>query len=116
MGLYLFRRSCSLNPTNPSAVAPNPDPSQFKILRAQNFGRALVIEVHYHGCTNYDGNKIIVYSTAGTLAELLATTQNRLDPHFNTTWPSPVARFEPTGRGWQWACELAAALAGPQTP
>lgn len=82
----------------------NPDPGNFKILRSVKRHRCVVAEIEYTGCTNFEGKKILVYlDTYGELFEDLPEAK-RLDPHFSRdTWLSPIARFEPTKRGWNWA-------------
>lgn len=79
--------------------APNPDPSNFRILRHQAFGNTLLVEVLYPDCTNFEGRKILVYRNA-TITELEA--QGSVDPHFSvsTNYLSPFARFEPSREGW----------------
>lgn len=79
------------------------------MLKTQAVGSALVAEVQYEGCTNYEGRKILVYEklSDGELLQL-----RFLDPHFcdSATHKSPVARLEPTQRGWRLAIGLAAKL------
>ena len=94
----LFKRRCWFSPTVP---APNPDPSRYTIIRNAVVNRHRIVEVQYLDCTNYDGRKIMLYETAEML-------RGKIDPHFNETQRSPIARFEPTERGWELACELAA--------
>jgi len=85
---------------------PNPDPSNFKILRMEELGTVLVIEVIYPDCTNYEGRKILLYDNV-TLKQLVL--QGTIDPHFseNSDFHPPVARFEPTPRGWAMATWMA---------
>ena len=121
MGLHLFGSSCdtckssskrssscgkkSGTSQKASCVPPNPDPNKFSIVRVKTFGRALVTEIYYVGCTNYEGHKILVCENI-TEAELRACPS--LDPHFVLgSRFSPVARFEPTVRGWKMACKVA---------
>ena len=89
----------------PNIIPPNPNPSKFKILRENLIGGFLVVEIAYEGCTNYEGKKILVFKDA-TYQQLIE--QNSIDPHFseNEKFISPIARFEPTERGWQWACNF----------
>jgi hypothetical protein len=93
---------------NESESLPNPDPSNFSILRSKEVGDCLVIEIKYHDCTNYEGKKIMVYKC--TLDELM--NQKLVDPHFseNKEFKSPFARFEPTKDGWSIACVVANVL------
>jgi len=87
-------------------VPPNPNPSKYKILRENLIGEFLVVEIAYEGCTNYEGKKILVFKGV-TYQQLIE--QNSIDPHFseNEKFISPIARFEPTERGWAWACAFA---------
>ncbi len=74
-------------------------------------GRALIVKVIYPDCTNYEGQKILVFADT-TIPQLYAATV--LDPHFTNQAPAgalvPVARFEPTARGWKLARICAEAL------
>lgn len=86
-----------------------PDPSRFTVLRTCVVGSALVVELQYEGCANHEGRKVLVYEKLSN-AEFLRF--GRVDPHFcdNANCPSPVARFEPTQRGWQLAVSFAVML------
>jgi len=87
--------------TNPSEP-PVPDASRWKILDHRQVGKHLVVKINYPNCTNYEGNKIIVYLDI-TLEELVKG--QILDPHFGVSkkYPTPFARFEPTQKGWESA-------------
>lgn len=87
----------------------NPDPSNWRLVKHFEFGRFLVVHLNYPDCTNYEGNKILVFSDL-TLTELV--NQKLVDPHFfpNGKYRSPVARFEPTERGWKMAQHFVKAL------
>ena len=89
--------------SKPTNKFPNPNPKNFKILKSEEHGNYLVIEVNYPDCTNYEGNKILVYNNV-ELTDLVIK-QGSIDPHFseNPNFYSPIARFEPTDRGWQMA-------------
>jgi len=84
----------------------NPDPSNYKIIDSIQFENALVVSIKYPNCTNYEGNKILVYLNT-TLEELKA--QKHIDPHFfeSKKFKAPFARFEPTMLGWEAALRLA---------
>jgi len=99
MGLKLF--SSSFFDEQPPKVVPNPDPSNFTIVRAIQQGRFLLLEAVFHDCTNYEGRKIMLYQDVD-LVRLLNDNGNVLDPHFaqNVTKHSPIARFQPTELGW----------------
>lgn len=81
---------------------PNPDPKNFKIVKFDQIKNYLVVMVNYPDCTNYEGNKILIYYGC-TMKDLLK--QGTIDPHFseNQDFLSPIARFEPTPRGWTHA-------------
>jgi hypothetical protein len=80
---------------------PNPDPYKFEILRREKIGNFVIAKIHYVGCTNYEGIKILVYNDC-IIADIIKSKQ--LDPHFCEQCKlSPIARFEPTDRGWDWA-------------
>lgn len=121
----IFKKSCGLCPPNyasgtpkitiypqvnvtiPASIAPMPapNPARFKILRSRQVGQDCVVaKVHYPDCTNYEGNKIILYVG---LTELDVSAMTTLDPHFSESGISPFARFEPTESGWNWAIDLA---------
>lgn len=106
-------RGCSSSPY--SVPGSNPKPSNFQILDSQFFrGRHgktyLLVKVRYPDATNYEGVKILVYEGFCSLAELLQRTNNRLDPHFADVGVSPIARFEPTAKGWDMATKFVRSL------
>lgn len=103
MGVRLFSTTCSLTPPASPVQYPNPNPARFRILRTLQVGRSVVVEVQYPDCTNYEGRKVLVYADTDTGAVKARTT---LDPHF-ARHGGPVARFEPTQRGWNLAVEVA---------
>ena len=80
----------------------NPNPSNFVVEKAESVGKFAVVKIYYPDCTNYEGRKILVYKNVG-LNEIFKSTT--LDPHFcnDKTHISPIARFEPTVRGWRYA-------------
>lgn len=67
----------------------------------------LVAEINYVGCTNFEGNKICVYSG---LSETELRSLTYLDPHFSKSSISPIARFKPDATGWNNACKFARSL------
>lgn len=80
----------------------NPNPRRFQITRIETIGRFVIMKVNYPDCTNYEGDKILVYENASVSS---LTSQNSIDPHFFecTEKPSPIARFKPTMLGWAYA-------------
>ena len=113
MGIRIFGSSCSRfqNETGgylcsenyPSA--PNPNPSRWKILETYRAARATVLKVKYLDCTNFEGEKILVYDQHVHIKK-----DQDLDPHFSKNTLSPIARFKPTKKGWLLAIDLAEKL------
>lgn len=103
MGLFSMSTGSSVGQVSPVPKG-NPDPSNFAIINHRQIGAALVLLVRYPDCTNYEGHKILVFENQD-----LHSVQEIgfLDPHFMEHSRSPVARFEPTNRGWRLAILLA---------
>lgn len=106
MGLGPFSR-CSGHDDPTDTVEPrklpNPDPHNFNIEKFEQVGKYAVIRVKYPDCTNYEGRKILVFES--TVEEVLK--QKVLDPHFcDDGHLSPIARFEPTEKGWDLAKKM----------
>lgn len=109
----------SPNSTYSPAIAPlgtkdmpdgNPDPNNWKIVKAEEHGKFLILMMQYPDCTNYEGKKILVFENV-SLINLV--NQKLIDPHFfpaNTQYKSPIARFEPTDRGWAMAVKFARSM------
>jgi hypothetical protein len=79
----------------------NPNPTNFRIEKVVSIEEFLITLVVYPDCFNYRGKKILVFEGVSKKA-----LQDRkvLDPHFSSKKSlSPIARFEPTARGWKWA-------------
>jgi len=104
-----FSSSVSDNTTVVYESLPNPRPDNYKILKSIQWDRFLIIKIKYLDCTNYEGQKILVYE-GYQLKNLLA--QKMIDPHFseNKNFISPIARFEPTEKGWKMAIAFVKAL------
>ncbi len=85
---------------------PNPDPTNYKVVKAEQVGTFLVLKINYPDCTNYEGNKILVFRGL-TPIDLL--NQRVIDPHFfeDKKVASPIARFVPTDEGWKMAVNFA---------
>ena len=98
-GTYADKSNTYQNPENPN-------PTNFEFVRSQQVGTRLVVEVRYPNCTNYEGRKIMVYDNTN-IHKLCR--EDKLDPHFcdNSKHSSPIARFEPTERGWNLALKFA---------
>lgn len=96
MGYTPYNR-CSSSPY--ACPDSNPDPERFSILKLCIVDDNLVLKVKYYDCTNFEGNKILVYKGKTNISEILIDG-NKLDPHFSSERISPFARFEPTEQGW----------------
>lgn len=81
----------------------DPNPRIFEIVKSYEHNSHTVILIKYPNCTNYEGNKILVYlhTSKEDLKKLSV-----IDPHFSEKSSSPFARFIPTDRGWMEACRL----------
>lgn len=104
----LFRPISSSSEASSTPTAPgNPNPQRFEILRVAKENAFLIVEVRYQDCTNYEGRKIILFH--GTMTEEKLRRLGSLDPHFmdNPSVVSPIARFEPSSKGWDMAIKLA---------
>jgi hypothetical protein len=84
------------------SVNPNPDPSNYVILKSLELNGHLLLTVKYPDCVNFEGHKILLFQDL-TLDQL--KLQKTIDPHFsnNKKFHSPFARFEPTMWGWSVA-------------
>jgi len=99
MGLKLFGSSCSCEPriSLPPRTLPNPDPKNWVFLDHRQMGNYLALKLHYPDCTNFEGDKILVFEAQ--LKDVI--TRQAIDPHFcDNGHLSPIARFEPTQEGW----------------
>ena len=88
---------------------PNPDPSNYKILKIVERGDYLILKLKYHDCVNYEGDKVIL------LKDTLINIVNcqAIDPHFQKGG-TIVARFIPTDEGWSMAEQLCTILNKPK--
>lgn len=84
----------------------NPDPNRYSVLKADIINGYLIIKIKYFDCYNYEGDKILVYDKGIMLEKLM--NQKLIDPHFSDKqeYISPIARFEPTERGWYMAIKF----------
>lgn len=89
--------------TNYAAPAPNPDPSRWQLTWVKEYKGAYVLKVRYLDCTNFEGEKIMVFRGKFDI-EMMGKP---LDPHFTESPSSPVARFKPDGEGMKLALMLA---------
>ena len=77
---------------------PNPNPKNYMIKNTRIVGRYIILYINYPDCTNFEGNKILVFKDIN-YKDLLS--QEIIDPHFsdNKNYYSPIARFAPTEDG-----------------
>lgn len=108
--MRFFSSSCLDEPiikyiTNTKVINNNPDPKNFTIQKFQEWKGHSIIWINYPECTNYEGNKILVFDY--TLNRDIVKWE-LIDPHFSNSikFKSPIARFEPTQRGWKLACNM----------
>lgn len=77
----------------------NPDPSNFKIIKywIKHYNKEVytILRVNYPNCTNYEGDKILVFK--GHRNDILNTRY--LDPHFSKAMDSPIMRINPSEEG-----------------
>lgn len=80
----------------------NSDSTIYRIIKSKKMENFLILFINYPNCTNFEGNKILVYINC-TIDDLYA--QKFIDPHFsdNKNYISPIARFIPTDFGWNMA-------------
>jgi len=96
----------TINITKPVEVVDNnPNPFKYKIEKVLEHGGYLLLLINYPDCTNYEGNKILLFKDC-TLAAL--EKQSGIDPHFSSDirYHSPIARFEPTSFGWMMGVNM----------
>lgn len=102
----VFKKSChskdNLFETTPTKG--NPNPKNFNIIESKKINNYTVLRVHYPGCTNYEGSKILVFRDTKDHDFLL-----ELDPHF-FRHSKLIARFVPTAEGWDMAIKFITSL------
>jgi len=97
MGIKLFSNSQCERVTVPSNdVATNPNPYHFKVIDSLESCGLYLVEVEYHGCTTFNGRKLI-------LTTIDVSRAPELDPHLLGNGHFVVARFEPNDRGRRMA-------------
>ena len=96
----IHRSNAAIQRQTPSRF-PNPNPKNFKFIKIERFEEFVIVMINYPDCTNYEGNKILVFDNI-TLEEL--ANMEKIDPHFcDKDHKAPIARFEPTESGWSMA-------------
>ncbi len=79
----------------------NPNPKVFVIENTEQVGKYVVAKICYPNCKNYEGRKILVFEN---IKEEKIYSLKVIDPHFcDGDHISPMARFEPTEKGWKHA-------------
>jgi hypothetical protein len=107
MGMSPFR-NCGVYGDSPSSDnAKAPDPLQFNIHEVYAHSRYLLAIVKYPGCTNFEGTKLLVFRD---MDEKTLRGLRSLDPHFERSPTSPIARFVPTPYGINAAWALVKVL------
>lgn len=109
---YTADNSCKCNPRCQNVISsPQPNPAEFRFGRIEEFPEngAIVAEVIYPNCTNFEGRKVIVFQG---ISKKELVHQRTLDPHFSQKGIGIhiVARFKPTGIGWGLAKKFAKSL------
>ena len=103
MGIGPFR-NCRITEAVFDKKVPNPNPENFDILLLVKSGEFTVAKVKYPDCTNYEGEKILVFK--GDVSKELSTAKE-LDPHFSKDNKlSPIARFKPNAEGLRLALSM----------
>lgn len=87
MGFKYFSSGDTITP-------PNPNPKNFEILDTRRVNGYYILVIRYHGCTNYEGNKILVFDGP--------PPEGEIDPHF-LNGSNLLARFVPTIEGLRQA-------------
>lgn len=77
---------------------------EFEIVKLEQYHNYLAVKVLFPNCPN--GLKIMVYKTPVYNASI---AKGELNPHFGRD-NSPIARYEPTNKGWSMAVAEAARL------
>lgn len=111
LGIPRFGRGCTQTGPSyeemPKRAPVDPDPKRFELVMMKRIGQAAVAMIRYLDCTNYEGRKVLIYADADDFMREASAAD--LDPHFRPG-SGPLARFEPTDRGWElavkFACEL----------
>ena len=86
----------------------NPKADNFSVVKHQVHGDYIVVVLRYPDAINYEGRKLLVFEN---VAKFWERANNRdIDPHFLENRFSPIARFEPTDRGWAMAMSFVSNL------
>lgn len=92
----------STSSSNQNSDSGNPDPKNYILIRVEQIGKFLLIKLKYPDCTNYEGEKILVFKDVDLVTLI---NQHNIDPHFSNTskFKHPIVRFVPTDEGWEMA-------------
>lgn len=81
----------------------NPNPLLYEIEEGGRIGNLVILKVKYIGCTNFEGNKILILQDISD-DEIRSLVE--LDPHFSVD-SKLIARFRPDDMGWENAVTFA---------
>lgn len=109
MGVAKILSGSSYDGLYKTVLCFNPDPRNYVIKFYRKIGDFLAVLINYPDCKNYEGNKVLVFENID-LMDL--QKQGTIDPHFSNSkrYHTPIARFEPTKRGWEMARTFCFAL------
>jgi hypothetical protein len=88
-------------PAAPANKATEPNYKNCTVKNHVTMGKYHIYDIVYHECGSYAGRKIAVYE---------CKLPDNPDPHFVEDQPSPIARFEPTDKGWDLALQFVVML------
>lgn len=84
-----------------------PNQYRFELVRVYKQDSCVAVLARYPDCENHNGRKIMVFDDREKWErEVEQADQPTMDPHFLEEGLVPVARFEPTERGWKLALNL----------
>jgi hypothetical protein len=90
-----------------NTTAPNPDPTNYRIIKGEDYGEFCIAEILYYGCTTFEGRKLLLLRCVTfDLVEKSPHwkfSDKPLDPHLLGGTHPVMARFEPTEEGWKLA-------------
>lgn len=106
VGISWGRNSSSTYDQNNYRVGNTFSVIHYSIINHVQIDNYLLIQIKYHDCKNYEGNKILLYENCD-ITKL--KNQLTIDPHFsdNKNFHSPIARFEPNVDGWNMGFVIA---------
>lgn len=95
-----------INRKHRAGLPPAPNPARFIILKYFLDSPYAALLVHYTGCTNYEGKKLLILE--GVFDAGQVRNMRMLDPHFTDERHAirVIARLEPTAHGMKLAEEL----------